>query len=331
MAKDSEERLTSTVKFIKCHQAESTLNIEQFGKVTTALDSWMNTTSQPQKDILSALMSQNDTGVRRANNKTGRHYARSAILLKCALGVKQSDWKNETAFVKGGDGNYKNAYQLVSQFVRDALFSTVPALSNMLEKLRANPIDILEKYKFTIDGGTKAGNPVTYGVWMAQGGYKINCMGMGPIGHHLITALNIPATSYADIQDSPNAIAGLSSTVHQGTDLMFTTQFTGCSFCFKKSPDGANIKAAHIDPGKGNGAPSGKALSQTLRDTGGFEGADAGEFKVYGRVENRSNTFGYPESAGQMTIIGVRKGAQWQLYSQITSLSGALIAKRIDG
>jgi hypothetical protein len=165
---------------------------------------------------------------------------------------------------------------------------------------------------------------------MKDGPCSFDCCGANR-GRVTVKAVNVMATKYAAMSANPGVLPAVASAVDATCDLLLTTQSTGCTFAFSRSPDGSNMLAAHIDPGLGTGV-SGTAMSQSIRGGGGLAGAgNGGAFQAYGRVPNKSGLFGYPESAAQMTIVGVRDAGDWNLYSQITALDGGLTANRIAG
>lgn len=336
MSKDAIDRLTETVTFIKTKQPQSDLNAEQFGDVTDDLDHWMSTASAAKKIKLSGLMHKPASGAHVSHNKEARKFLRAGVMIDCALVFPENQWGSQST-IQLGLGEYsdnKGGYKASPQFpfqsaclrARDAVYSQPTNVSLMLANLRADPVGLLNEYKFIVNGGSKQGNPLTYGVTMHNGAWKFDCY---ITSGYQIKAVNVQATKYNDIKDNPDKIVAVNSSVHEASDLLLTTQFTGCSFCFMKSPDGQNLLAAHIDPGKSK-TFSGKDLSKIMREKAGFTTSNGGDLKAYGRVGDKSGDFGYPESAAQMIIVGVRKGTDWRLYSQITSLDGSLTAQRID-
>ena len=111
---------------------------------------------------------------------------------------------------------------------------------------------------------------------------------------------------------------------------MVTTQFTGCTFCFKNS--GGTIHAAHIAPSNKISPKEGQnvvsidptKLAEQLADDGNFSNADgAGNFHVYGR-DHGKHTFdnGYLYKSGSsgatnwMTVIGFRTDVGWAIFTQ---------------
>jgi hypothetical protein len=116
-----------------------------------------------------------------------------------------------------------------------------------------------------------------------------------------------------------------------GQDVMISTMFSGCSFCFKQENVGGRILAAHIMPDDGAGhvvSGAGTGLAQQLAGlvanvtAGNFTGSAAGNFRVYGagysNLAAPLNT-GYPVRTTLdefMNIVGFRNGGTWQIWSQ---------------
>jgi hypothetical protein len=96
-----------------------------------------------------------------------------------------------------------------------------------------------------------------------------------------------------------------------GPALMVTGQLSGCVFCIL--PVGNTVLCAHVRP---TGIDA-KALQTLLMNRGRFVGHPGSALRCFGRRE-------YPEYA---TVVGVRKGAAWQIWAQvqtgITTVTGA--------
>ena len=322
MSKDAMQRLTDTVTFIANNRIESLTTEEQHEEIVDELNAWLRRKPESKKTQLSGLMALDGSG-----NKNDRHRTRAAVMMDCALSFPESQWTTQATSLKSmGKVNASQTMKSAYERAFDSVYSQPTNVRLMLAELRANPLTVMRNFKLSINGGSKTGNPLTYSVKMYRGVYKFDCY---MTDGYQITAMNVAATKYSEVKDSPGAITPVSSAVHEGSDLLLTTQFTGCSFCFMKSPDGSNMLAAHIDPGKSK-TFSGSDLSKIMRESGGFSETNGGAMKAYGRVKNNSGLFGYPESAGQMIIVGIRHGTDWRLYSQITNLDGSLVAQRID-
>jgi len=159
-----------------------------------------------------------------------------------------------------------------------------------------------------------------------------------------LKAVNVPAVPWDLV---PNRTAGstfadIVGTELTGADVMISTQFTGCAFCFKEV--GGRLFAAHIMPDNGNAGQipgSGIELANQLAGqraptvTGGdFSNAPGvGTFKVYGRgysnIASRPAGYVYTGPPSAMTVIGVRRGAGWQIFSQEVSATKQLSVYQI--
>lgn len=329
MVKSSSSRLTETLTFIRNSRRPTIIPDAMHDRIVELLDVWQNRgASQQTKDRLSALMSQEDA-TQRAGSKPDRKYVRAATLIQCAIVLPETKWGEYATIMKSTRDEHSKLYDTALQSARDYIGSTPAEINAMLGRLRNDPVATLNSTKFVINGGNKAGNPVKFKIAMKNGAYTFDCYGTNN-GRVEISAMNVVATKYKDIKDTPGAINAVQSGDAAGADILLTTQFTGCSFCFMKAPDNQSVRAAHIDPGNTAADPSGTELSETMRSDAGFANGNGGNLKVYGRVPNGSDEFGYPESAGQMTIIGLKDGMNWKIYSQIMNLDGSLVAQRID-
>lgn len=329
MSKDPDTRINEAIDFVEAHPVADATSIADHVLIVAWLKNWKRLTSPATRLRLSELLSQSGAA-NRAGDAPGRAYLRATTLTKCAIALPESGWANEAVSDKaapagGGAGLYAAALRLA----RDYIHSTPDYINRMLGELKANPVQFLGEHKLVINGGNKAGNPVQYKVAMKDGAYSFDCYGVNK-GRVTVAAVNVMATKYSVVSANPGALTAVDSTSGPNCDLFLTTQFTGCTFAFMKSANGSSLIAAHIDPGLGTGV-AGTAVSKAMRDNGGFAGGgNGGDFKAYGRVANNSGLFGYPESAAQMTIIGVKAAGQWRLYAQITGLDGSLTASRID-
>lgn len=182
-----------------------------------------------------------------------------------------------------------------------------------LDLLQADPTQFLTTYKLTINGRSAA-QKWPYGFYMKKGTYRLDCLSPGD-GQVTVEAINVPATPYTAVQANPGNIAATLSSLDAGCTLMLTTQFTGCCYCFMTH--GGNLAAAHIDPQGRTTGTTGQTISQALRTNGGFSNGIGGTFKAYGRIDNGSGLFGYPQTAQQMTIVAVKRSGAWEVYAQI--------------
>ena len=329
MSKDADARIDETVDFVAAHPVAAATSAEDHALIVKCLKDWKRLTSEATRAKLSAMLSQNDSP-NRAGKADARATLRASTLLKCAIATPEPGWAAVATSDKATPAaESASMYSAALGVARDYIHSTPEFVNRMLGELREDPLKFLAAHKLTINGGNKAGNPVLYKIAMKNGAYSFDCYGANK-GRVSVAAVNVIATAYKDVKANLGALTPVDSASGPNCDLLLTTQFTGCTFAFMKSADGSNLLAAHIDPGKGGGV-QGRDVSLAVRQGGGFGGGgNGGQFKAYGRVPNQSGLFGYPESAAQMTIVGVKAAGTWRLYAQITALDGGLTALRID-
>lgn len=327
MSKGSAERISETIKFLK--DAKTGTFAGDRTAIIEALENWTNA-DKGKAIALSSKMSQENV-TNRSKTKPLRAYRRSLILLKCAIGKpkKQNEWDAEVKMVNlQKDAALPDMLGHELSDARDKLGSLPARVAPMVNELLSNPSKFLLNNILTI-AGKKDSNAYSYGFYMTKGGYKIDPFDWVE-NHQKIRAINVPAILFKDVRDSINAIPGTRSSDTPDAAVMFTTQFTGCTYCF--SVNGGSMVAAHIDPGGGIGRTSefdGVGISKELREGGGFANGNGGEFKAYGRVAN--NDFGYPEDADQMTIVAVRSNEQiWGVYAQVVVAGKVKSADKIS-
>ena len=126
---------------------------------------------------------------------------------------------------------------------------------------------------------------------------------------------------------------------------MVTTQFSGCSFCFKQI--NGRLFAAHISPslvaGTGGIAGGGTELARQL--AGQVQSVTAGNFPSpvpqggqlmvfgpgYSNIPNLAGGYqiSQTQTGGYMTVIGLRAGANWKLFSQTVAAGKVVDVKRL--
>jgi hypothetical protein len=329
MSKNADTRIDETVEYVAANPVAAATSAEDHALIVKCLRDWKRLTSVATRAKLSALLSQNDSP-NRAGQADARAALRASTLLKCAIAMPETGWAAVATSDKATPAAQSTKlYSDTLGVARDYIYSTPEFVERMLAELKGDPLKFLAAHKLTINGGSKAGNPVHYTIAMKSGAYSFDCYGVNK-GRKSVAAVNVMATAYKDVKASLATLTPVDSASGPNCDLMLTTQFTGCTFAFMKSADGTNLLAAHIDPGKGSGV-QGRDVSLAMRQGGGFGGGgNGGQFKAYGRVPTESGEFGYPESAAQMTIVGVKAAGTWRLYAQITAIDGKLTSLRID-
>jgi hypothetical protein len=197
-----------------------------------------------------------------------------------------------------------------------------------LALLRTHTKRFLNKYKIRISGGNKPEGKLQYAFYMKKGLYTLDPYASpSNAGYLHFDAINVPATPFIQVQNSPGNIQATLSSANSTLDLMLTTQFTGCCYCFMVS--GTDLAAAHIDPQEAKTKIDGQHVSKQMRDHGGFSNGNGGTFKAYGRIADGSNLFGYPKAAQQMIVVAVKRSGSWRVYAQI-DLGAHMDGKRID-
>jgi hypothetical protein len=191
-----------------------------------------------------------------------------------------------------------------------------------------------------------------YEYMLGAGKYKFaaHMPGGSPNCHHP-TVVNIPAVLWSQVPGRTNVrnagtFANIRGTELTGGAVMVTTQFSGCTFCYKEHE--GSIYAAHISPddpnqqnvalGPGGGvANGGMRLARQLAGleegvTGGDfadPAPDGGDFMVYGAGYSNINNHdaGYPINQGgnYMTLIGKPQGGTWRFYSQHVNANGTVL------
>lgn len=321
-------RLDDTIAFVAAHPAPAAIPAADFNLIVAWLRAWRRMTSTGAMEELSGLLSQKGAA-QRGDTADIRSYYRATIMIKCVVTLARAAWAGQADMEKRMPGNGVENYHDALNVARNYIRSQPDHVNQMLGELRADPLTLLDSTKFIVNGGNKNGNPTTYKVANVDGAWSFDCYGTNR-GRVTLSAINVKATPYPSIQATPGAVTAVDSAVGPGCDLMLTTQFTGCTFCFMKSADGTNLRAAHIDPVRGSGY-SGQDVSLAMRTNGGFANANDGPWRAYGRVADNSGLYGYPQSAEQMIIVGIKDGGEWKVYAQVTEQGGNLRAERIDG
>jgi hypothetical protein len=309
MPKDAELRLQETIRFIRDHPLPSLSG--DFHLIIQALNTWHATASPGTRRTLSLLMSQ-EKAPNRPNNETDRNYRRACILVQCALVEPETQWVATAALINAFKADFASSYKANVELSRDALYSSPGLARENLTLLKTHTRRFLNQYKLIVNGRPQA-QRFPYGFYMEQGSYRLNCL-MPFMGRITEDAINVPATAYASVQNSLGSIHATLSSVDSNCDLMLTTQFTGCCYCFMVN--GANLAAAHIDPEGLKTGITGQHIAQQLRNSGGFSNGNGGTFKAYGRVDAGSALFGYPQAAQQMIIVAVKRSGAWRVYAQ---------------
>jgi hypothetical protein len=220
-------------------------------------------------------------------------------------------------------------------------------LLQRLNEFKAHPAQFMRDNFMMVFGSNQSGLMTQYfGVEINSGvrRYKFFQNNVGRTRAQPVNVINVPAVLWSAVPGrtataNAGSFAGVVGTQLAGSDIMVTTQFSGCAFCYKNHL--GQVYAAHIWPSdvgvEGSGMPAANGhggATRLARQLAGQEaGVTAGDFaapapaggtfQVYGMGYSRIGGVaagGYPIGApptNWMTLIGVNKvGAGWRFYSQ---------------
>ncbi len=220
------------------------------------------------------------------------------------------------------------------------------------QALVANPLTFLQNNLVIVQGSGTDGlmhQSMFFALYNGIPRYKIVATPPGDTPHcYTFPVLNVPAILWSNVPGrTTNPIRGSFATIDgthlTGGTVMVTTQFSGCSFCFKSV--GVNTYAAHIWPDDervpGSGiAGGGTKLAQQLAGLDEYAGVgvpgptvpnvtagdfaapapNGGVFNVYGSGYSNivGNATGYPPRNGNdwMTMLAFLQTGTWRFYSQ---------------
>ncbi len=134
--------------------------------------------------------------------------------------------------------------------------------------------------------------------------------------------------------------------IELASPVMVTTQFTGCSFCMKRR--NGHVYCAHVVPTRdpnANAAPTvtGAQLAGRISNNHGVHGDFANPaggggvaLGIYAPTfhQNLLHNSGYPDNInaapnGWMTIVGIQRGHDYEIYSQVIQHNAVVSAQRI--
>jgi hypothetical protein len=339
MPKQAQRRIDETITFI--------VN-DIPGAERTAVRNYLNNRVQNYTNGVvagfSAMMSM--TNVPNAGNERQRNLRRAIILIDTVV------LNPDPAALPGtgiGVGLLENRYKgliLPLRLMADQNCGTMGLVNRQFDRLYANPIQWLTNNRIHIFGSNVNGvvpMHFFYFYYRGRGYYKIdptpqpnspNC--------YRFNSVNVPAILWSNVPGrtanyNAGSFAQIVPTPLQNADVMTTTQFTGCSFCFKNN---GGVNAAHIWPSDvdipNSGlpvGPGGTSGAQRMAEqlcgteapgvTAGDFAAPAlagGNFMVYGAGHSNivGQNAGYPlvpPNQGYMSVIGLRRG-NWTVFSQ---------------
>ena len=239
-------------------------------------------------------------------------------------------------------------------------------------ELSANPLAFIQNYRIFIYGsgsGSAKFSTAPTGNYQnvlrfhfqynaAEDRFDFQTMAQAPHGaSHAFDAVSVPAIHWSDVPGrgvnpaptamAPSGFAGLLGTELAGATWMMTTQFTGCSFCYRSV--GMNTYAAHITPAGITGKPATTGANLANQLIGNDANVVRGSFanfpgavpalNIFGNGVGNANVVGgnpfYPPktpaaTGGQMKwmcIFGRHNGA-WQIFSQSVDGIHAILEHR---
>jgi hypothetical protein len=328
MSKNDATRVTEIINFL-CNEVP--------GSERTAVRAFL-TDARPFAVALSDEMSSQH--VAHAGNATER-MRRRALLMLCGINNRTD---NEINQIRGLQGlplkNLLDARILTMRYAADQAKGTEGLLRQLFNhRLFQNPAQFLAANALLIYGSNVDGvvDQIFEYVWKFYQ-FKIIPPPSGQAHPYQFRTINVPAVPWDLVPNRTvgNTFAGIVGTELIGSQIMISTQFTGCSFCFKEV--NGRLFAAHIMPDNGAAggyAGGGPGLAQALAGldpligAGDFANAPpGGVFRVYGRgysnIATRPGGYNYAGPPAYMTIIGFRKAGVWEIYSQEVNAAKAI-------
>ncbi|MEM6663009.1 MAG: hypothetical protein AAF666_12615 [Pseudomonadota bacterium] len=351
MAKSNSSRIDDTIKFIRTTAAADTISDAHRSVLADELINWKLHLSPGQIDTIGGFLAQGNAG-HRAGTRRDRNYVRASILLNCAFILQSAAWAGFATGQKAVPGNYENLYKWALAPARDRVMTKSNRIVRVLGDLVADPVGFLREQQVTIRCAGDA-NPEnaaesigTFTPYFEDGTLKFADRRPPDYATVTMSAIGVYTTDYGtqvrSADGGVNAITGVDTSLGADCGFLFTTQFTGCGFCFERTGDGSRMLCAHVDPGGRGSAYSAQDVRAAMVGVdggagGSFSNSIGADFNCYGKVpvgtsDITSPDFGYPQNCGQMTIIGIRDGVQWKLYAQVLHNDlTTLTAARIDG
>ena len=321
--KNYNTRLDEAMAFLRT--VDMPYHAEMRVEVLNAVDDWYLNATPPQKQAISGFMSQSGSA-NRGGTVEARNYARAAIFLDCAIRYPNTpaEWPKMQRKVAGWSNSPNVKLFFTNQLaeVRDAVFSSRSVATRHIQNFQEHPVRWLNKYRLLVSTGSSA-EVKPFGFFMVDGKYNLDA-GTPGRGQVQVNALCLIPVTYNNVKAHADQVPA-TSTAGRKCDLVLTTQFTGCSYCF--SIQNGELTTAHIEPGRGT-TNTGSGVSNDMRTNGAFAGGKHADFKAYGRVDLGSAEFGY-QACDQMIAIGMKRpGSGWRIYAQMAS-NNTLTAKRI--
>ena len=338
-SKDAQLRIDQTIDFI----AGQITDAAERQTVKTYLTTKIQQMAGPGGSVkgISDPMSMNDLSSRGTEDE--RKKRRALILIEIVGGM-----------IAGATAKAMSAGELATKFpqaietlryVVDQNVGTGQVMRGVFDSLLAAPATFLRRHLLLVFGSETDGAMKQYFVYEKPNTPNVPikfAFYSAKMNKHFakspqMDVANVPGVVWSDVPNrtkvgNAGSFAGIEGTELVDAPIMLTTQFSGCSFCWKTHL--ARTFAAHIMPGaehiKGSDLPGGgEELARQLaglrapRVTGGDFAAPApagGQLRVYGRGYSNgvNHPGGYSGEGVTMTLIGVRAPADgsWSFYSQ---------------
>lgn len=301
---------------------------------------WANATGGNAAALRNASNLMTMTNVANAGNKQERANRRALVFLEALkFNTNLQAAKNLVTTIPGG-ALAGRITPLINKLVveADQRFGTGALVQAEFNQLRTQPLVFLQS-KRLLSGAIGAGQANYFFYEYAKDQFKIDPTQPAQYPHaYLFNAVAVPGVYWFNVPGRGNNAAAGSFATIAGTKLdtnvgnvMISTMFSGCSFCFKQENVSHDVYAAHIMPDDGNGhvvQGGGTGLARQLGGqvgtvvAGNFTGTNAGAFHVYGAGWSdlaAPLNVGYPVRTALdqfMNIFGTHIGGAWQIYSQ---------------
>ena len=227
--------------------------------------------------------------------------------------------------------------------VRDAQTGSTNAAQQALNALYNLPLQFLATNKLIVLGSSLRDatqgdqNVLQFDFGYDPGGNRYVFQPTGPHpGHCPVAVDSVVAQKWTTAGDwlnhqATNGDFRQIQAIELASQFMVTTQFTGCSFCMKRH--GGHVYCAHVAPQRdaaANAAPvlTGTQVATRIANNNGVLGdfanaAGGGPLSIYGAAfSSNIGPGGYPNGlgggTGYMTVVGVQRGADYEIYSQVT-------------
>lgn len=298
------------------------------------------------------------TGVPKGD-EAQRHQRRAIFLLWTAIGKKTGssligDPKAKAAMTMQPAALAK---ELQTTMIKAAAVASIPGVRVVFDYLQNHTLDFFQDLRIVINGskhgkdqfqagtGPHGGKgpftnvfPFFFSYEITQDSFVITYTAPNTTVSHSFRAISVPALQWNEVPGvgtvatSAN-FGNILGTELTGASVMVTTQFTGCSFCYK-TDDTGQLFAAHISPGL-QYVGGGSALADSIMLTGQMPNAvGTGTLNVFGSGSGNANVPSgesyYPAGKNRkhMTIIGFDITGNWKMFTQSLVVPGTITEVR---